>query len=127
MGSCGQGFEQKFARFTVGGCSDLVLSLVVVREPLVSLWVTGFVIERSIVLHAVNFAAYVLDLNKARPAVEECALEGHLAGSNLEHLLVLSVGSEFLAISVRGDSVVKQAFTLFGLLLIRDQFMPEEY
>jgi hypothetical protein len=68
----------------------------------------------------------VLDLNKARPAVEECALEGHLAGSNLEHLPILLVGSEFLAISVRGDSVVKQAFTLFGLLLIHGQFMPEE-
>ena len=72
MGSYEQGFEQMFARFTVGGCSDLVLLLVVVREPLVSLWVTRFVIERSTVLHAVNFTAYVLDLDKARPDVEIC-------------------------------------------------------
>ena len=59
----------------------------------------------------VSFVAFGLDLDKARLAVEECALEGRLVGLNLEHLQVLLTESKFLAIIVMEDSVTKLAFT----------------
>ena len=69
----------------------------------------------------------MLDLDKVRLVIGECALEGHLVGSNLEHSQVWLAVSKFLAIIVVADSITKQAFTLFKWLRFHGQFMPKEY
>ena len=58
----------------------------VVAEPSAGLLVREFVAKSLLAPDGVRFAAFVLDLDKVRLTVEECALVEHLGGSNLEHL-----------------------------------------
>ncbi len=53
----------------------------------------------------------MLDLDKVRLTIEECALRGHFVGSNPEHLQVLLAKSEFLTIIIMADFITKPAFT----------------
>jgi hypothetical protein len=87
-GSFAQGSMQKFIKFMVRECLGLAFGLVVVTEPLASLLAGEFVAESLFALNEVSFAAFRLDLDKVRLAVEEYALEAHFVSSNPEHLLV---------------------------------------
>lgn len=53
----------------------------------------------------------MLNLDKVKLTIEECALRGRFVGSNPEHLQVLLAKSEFLTIIIMEDFITKLAFT----------------